>query len=212
MEEGTRRASCDSGGTVTGRQASAARRPEPWGYDKWEKLEVEEEQEEDEMSMPVCSEIPWHQMGPAVDRILDEKYGPWPETITRGRAQELKAAGNAAFKRRDFAGALSAWGRAADIARKVKDDELWSACRANAVQAELSSGGWEAAEALATELLESCPRHEKTLYRRGIARESRGDLRGAKDDFVRVIALNFLNCEAQDALTRVEGRLRGEGP
>lgn len=227
---------------------------------------MEEEEEEDPMLLPVCSEIPWHHMEPLVDRILDEQYGPWPgqqkpkeapketpkekppehQKVQEGRrppaapagatlpggaatqdaaaavdaeaqgtatAGELRAQGNEAFKRKEYVKALSLWDRAAGLAREAEDMDLWATCRANAAQAELRRRQWAEAEACATEVLQRFPRHEKALFRRAAAREALGELEGARRDLTGVIACNFLNREAQNALARVQERLqkRGEG-
>ena len=63
-----------------------------------------------------------------------------------------------------------------ELALESGDLELWAACRSNAVLGELRQRDFAAAERLATELLEKFPRHEKGLYRRGLAREFFGIL------------------------------------
>ncbi|CAE7558280.1 unnamed protein product [Symbiodinium natans] len=51
----------------------------PHDYSKWDGIAQsldEEADAEDPMAWPVCQEIPWHTVGPLVDRVLDEHFGP----------------------------------------------------------------------------------------------------------------------------------------
>mmetsp|Transcript_21616 Transcript_21616/g.64970 ORF Transcript_21616/g.64970 Transcript_21616/m.64970 type:complete len:271 (+) Transcript_21616:79-891(+) len=236
-----------SGSCLAAPTSFASRGPSgrPADYSKWDKLGAEEgeEEEEDPMLMPVCSEIPWHNMEPLMNRILDDAYGPDPvpqptpaeksrefqqgtqegrqppparaevsagDAANASSAGDLRARGNEAFQRRDYPQALALWGRAAAQALEAEDHDLWAVCRANAAQAELRRRRWSVAESLASEVLARFPRHEKALFRRGMAREALGDLDGARQDFIGVVASNFMNCEAQDALSRVQERSRKE--
>jgi len=201
-------------------------------YSKWEGLDGgDEDVEEDPMQMPVCSEIPWHQMGPVVEHILDHQYGPDPASTgaevplvadgsceggkpssdaeqadTCGRALVLKERGNAAFKCGDHSAALAAWTEAEELAVAADDSELWMAVRANLSLVELKRNNWVRVEALTTELLTRTPRHEKALYRRGVAFEQTGRLELAQADFQAALAINPLNREARESLGRVDRR------
>ncbi|CAE7440765.1 unnamed protein product [Symbiodinium sp. CCMP2456] len=49
----------------------------PHDYSKWDRLaQALDDDEEDPMTWPVCQEIPWNTVGPLVDRVLDEHFGP----------------------------------------------------------------------------------------------------------------------------------------
>ena len=84
--------------------------------------------------------------------------------------------GVAALDARRLVAALDAWREAEELALESGDWVPWAACRSNVVFGELRQKDFAAAERLATELLERFPRHEKGLYRRGLAREFFGIL------------------------------------
>ncbi|OLQ03430.1 hypothetical protein AK812_SmicGene13601 [Symbiodinium microadriaticum] len=48
----------------------------PHDYSKWDRLAQALDDDEDPMTWPVCQEIPWNTVGPLVDRVLDEHFGP----------------------------------------------------------------------------------------------------------------------------------------
>lgn len=41
---------------------------------------------QDPSRWPVCEEIPWHQVGPLVERVLDEQFGPEKPMVQKNEA------------------------------------------------------------------------------------------------------------------------------
>eukprot|EP00747_Dinoflagellata_sp_TGD_P212829 gnl/TRDRNA2_/TRDRNA2_85870_c0_seq2.p1 gnl/TRDRNA2_/TRDRNA2_85870_c0~~gnl/TRDRNA2_/TRDRNA2_85870_c0_seq2.p1 ORF type:complete len:222 (+),score=57.84 gnl/TRDRNA2_/TRDRNA2_85870_c0_seq2:88-753(+) len=124
-----------------------------------------------------------------------------------GHAKALKEAGSTAFERRDFKNALEMWHEAARVALEAGDSELWTAALSNVTLAMLKREDFAGVEVLTSQLLDANPRHEKALYRRGVARQKRGNLAGAQEDLRRALAVNSTNVDAQKACARVEKQL-----
>ncbi|BGP35839.1 hypothetical protein JCM10296v2_007691 [Rhodotorula toruloides] len=94
------------------------------------------------------------------------------------KAEELKAAGNAAFKAGNFDLAL------ANYSTAIQLDPSVSAYALNRAAVHLKLSNWRDAERDSTTALElDGGANPKALYRRGLARKGLGKLSGAKEDF-----------------------------
>jgi len=96
-----------------------------------------------------------------------------------------------------------------DMPREFRSDEdeeraMRLALLLNAAQAALQCQQWEKVESHASEALQMEPQNRKALYRRGLARNSSGDVEGAKADFWSLLkASHFDSKEAISQLMKM---------
>eukprot|EP00434_Breviolum_minutum_P020292 symbB.v1.2.017895.t1/scaffold1392.1/size121922/2 len=96
-----------------------------------------------------------------------------------------------------------------DMPREFRSDEdeeraMRLALLLNAAQAALQCQQWEKVELHASEALQMEPQNRKALYRRGLARNSSGDVEGAKADFWSLLkASHFDSKEAISQLMKM---------
>eukprot|EP00439_Symbiodinium_sp_Y106_P070576 s3234_g12.t1 len=115
-----------------------------------------------------------------------------------------------AFEKHDFDKALSAWQSAAEAARQIGAQDIWLALMSEVSSLQQQCGKLQQSEATATAMLAEVPQHGRALLRRGLVREALGDLLGARQDLSHAVADNFMDLQAQDALSRIEQRLSEE--
>jgi len=75
---------------------------------------------------------------------------------------------------------------------KIEGADILQTAQMNKIQADifLKEGKYSRAIKIYSKAIESCPNHELTIYRRGLAKYYSGDLEGAMHDFERVADLD----------------------
>ena len=198
-------------------------------FGEWEKVAkgLEVDQDEDPSEWPVCEEIPWQQVGPLVERVLDDHFPPEKDESSSDVAEKemlrvrasassesadfrevlsLKDQGDEAYEKQKIDVALKAWRSAAKVVQQLpgyKAKELWVSL---VCQAAMLDENLPIAESEVTSVLEELPENVLALKTRGLVREKREDWEGSKRDLSKAASLNFMDLQVQEALERLESR------
>jgi hypothetical protein len=122
-------------------------------------------------------------------------------------ADELKAAGNAAFSKKDYEAACTKYTEA--IAAS-KDGALRVSCLSNRAACHLKLSNFQKSVDDCTEVLKSEPSHTKALYRRAQAYEGLDDLTSAFKDVRRLLSLDRKNKPAITLATKLKEAIQRE--